>query len=147
VLGTPDRIRSSESSTTLDKRPIINLYTIYIVRSPNVGRCRRPKPEHLSKQQINPLIATTKTPAEHERIAQYYQAKALDYLAQAKEHEAMVAAYKANSSPPNDKNQASTISHCEYFVTTFKALADNSEEPATLHERMAKEAPKKLNPT
>ena len=40
-----------------------------------------------------------------------------------------------------------TISHCEYFVTTFKALADNSQELATLHERMAKEAPEKLNPT
>jgi hypothetical protein len=32
-------------------------------------------------------------------------------------------------------------------VTTFKALADNSQEMATLHERMAKEAPEKLNPT
>jgi hypothetical protein len=84
------------------------------------------------------LIATAKTPAEQERIALYYMAK---------EHEAMVAAYKANSSLSNDKNQASAISYCEYFVTTFKALADNSQELATLHERMAKEAPEKLNPT
>jgi hypothetical protein len=79
------------------------------------------------------LIATAKTPAEHQRIARYYQAK---------KHEAMVAAYKANSSLSNDKNQASTISHCVYFVTTFKALADNSQELATLHDRMAKEAPR-----
>jgi hypothetical protein len=106
----------------------------------------QPKPEHLSKQQLNTLIATANTPAEHERIAQYYQAKALDYLAQAKEHEAMVAAYKANSSLSNNKNQASTISHCEYFVTTFKALAENSQDLAALHERMAKEAPQKLAP-
>jgi hypothetical protein len=104
------------------------------------------KPEHLSKQQLNTLIATANTPAEHERIAQYYQAKALDYLAQAKQHEAMVAAYKANSTLSNDKNQASTISHCEYFVTTFKALAENSQDLAGLHERMAKEAPQKLAP-
>jgi hypothetical protein len=107
---------------------------------------QQPKPEHLSKQQLNTLIATANTPAEHERIAQYYQAKALDYLAQAKEHEAMVAAYKANSSLSNNKNQASTISHCEYFVTTFKALAENSQDLAALHERMAKEAPQKLAP-
>src|ERR1035441_10578469 len=90
----------------------------------------QPKVEKLSKQQLNTLIATAKTPAEHERIAQYYKAKAVDYLAQAKEHEAMVAAYKANSSLSNDKNQASTISHCEDFVTTFKALADNNQEMA-----------------
>jgi uncharacterized protein (DUF305 family) len=107
---------------------------------------QQPKPEHLSKQQLNTLIATANTPADHERIAHYYHAKALDYLAQAKEHEAMVAAYKANSSLSNDKNQASTISHCEYFVTTFKALADNSQALAASHERMAKESPQKLAP-
>jgi hypothetical protein len=101
------------------------------------------KPEHLNKQQLNTLIATAKTPAEHERIAQYYLAKAQDYLAQAKEHEAMIAAYKTNPALSNDKNQASTISHSEYFVTTFKAMADNSQELATLHERMAQEAPGK----
>ena len=58
----------------------------------------------------------------------------------------MVAAYKANPNLVNDKNQASTISHCEYFVTTFKALAANSDELAALHERMASEAPEKLAP-
>ncbi len=105
---------------------------------------QQPKPEHLSKQQLNILIATAKTPAEHQRIAQYYQAKALDYLAQAKEHEAMVAAYRANSSLSTEKNWASTIGHCEYFGETFKALAANSEELAALHERMANEAPEKL---
>jgi hypothetical protein len=108
---------------------------------------QQPKPEHLGKQQLTTLIATAKTPAEHERIAKYYREKALDYLAQAKDHEAMVAAYKANSSLSTSKNQASTISHCEYFVQTFKALADNSQELAALHERMAKDAPEKLTPT
>lgn len=122
-------------------------FVLTVAAFAQVAPAPQPKPEHLTKQQLNTLIATAKTPAEHRRIAQYYRAKALDYQAQAKEHEAMVAAYKANSSLSNDKNQASTISHCEYFVTTFKALADNSQELATLHERMAKEAPEKLNPT
>jgi hypothetical protein len=97
------------------------------------------KPEHFSKGQLNTLIATAKTPAEHQRIAQYYQAKAQDYLAQAKEHEQMVAAYKANPSL-TAKSQASTINHCEYFVQTFNDLAAKSQELAQLHERMAKEA-------
>jgi hypothetical protein len=39
-----------------------------------------------------------------------------------------------------------TISHCGYFVTTFKALADNSQELAASHERMANEAPQKVAP-
>ncbi len=101
------------------------------------------KPEHLSNRQLNTLIATAKTPAEHRRIAQYYQAKAQDYLAQAREHEQMVAAYKANSSLSTNKNRASTISHCEYFSQTFKELAVKSQELGQLHEQMAKEAEQK----
>ena len=102
-----------------------------------------PKPEHLSKQQLNTLIATANTPAEHERIANYYQAKAVDYLAQAKEHEEMIAAYKANTVLSNDKNQASTINHCEYFVQTFKDLAAKSQELAQLHDQIANDAEQK----
>jgi hypothetical protein len=104
---------------------------------------QQPKPEHLSKHQLNTLIATAKTPAEHQRIADYYKAQAEDFLAQAKEHEEMIVAYRANPVLSDDKYLASTIHHCEYFVTTFKALADNSQELATLHERMAQEAPGK----
>jgi hypothetical protein len=100
------------------------------------------KPEHFSKRQLNTLIATAKTPAEHQRIAQYYQAKAQDYLAQAKEHEQMVAAYKASPSL-TAKSQASTINHCEYFVKTFNELAVKSQELAKLHAQMAKDGEQK----
>jgi len=105
----------------------------------------QPKPEHLSKQQLNNLIATAKTPAEHERIANFYEAKALDYRAQAQEHKSMIAAYKANSSLSTDKNRASTIGHCEYFDQTFKDMAIKSHELAQLHEQMAKDWPKTWN--
>jgi len=62
------------------------------------------KPEHLSAGQVKTLIATAKTPAEHHRIAVYYQAKAADYLAQAAMHEQMVAAYKANPSLSDEES-------------------------------------------
>jgi hypothetical protein len=107
----------------------------------------QPNVEKLSKDQLNTLIATAKTPAEHRRIADYYQVKALDYQAQAKEHEQMVAAYKANSSLSTNKNEAETIGHCEYFVTTFNALAENSQQLAASHLRMADEAAEKLPAT
>jgi len=94
------------------------------------------KPEHLSKGQLNTLIATAKTPADHHRIAEYYQAKAQDYLSQAKEHEQMVAAYKANPSL-SAKNKAATVDHCEYYVQEFKTLAAKSQELAQMHEQMA----------
>ncbi len=103
----------------------------------------KPKPEHLSMTQLNALIVSARTPAEHRRIARYYHAKALDYLSQAKGHEQMVAAYKANSSLSNDKNRASTIDHCEYYVQAFKDLAAKTQELAQLHEQMAKDAEQK----
>jgi hypothetical protein len=101
------------------------------------------KAEHLDKQQLNTLIASAKTPAEHQRIAQFYEAKAQDYRAQAQQHEAMIAAYKANSSLSTDKNRASTIGHCEYFVQTFKEMAVKSHELAEMHDQMAKAAEQK----
>jgi hypothetical protein len=96
-------------------------------------------PEKLGKGQLTSLIAAAKTPAEHQRIAQFYKSEAQDYLAQAKEHTAMVAAYKANSNI-NAKNQAATIGHCQYFASKFTDLAAKSQELAQLHEQMAKDA-------
>lgn len=97
----------------------------------------------MSKQRLNTLIADAKTPAAHRRIAQFYEAKAEDYRAQSVEHEVMVAAYQANSILSNEKNRASTVGHCEYFVKTFKEMAVKSQELATLHEQMAKDAEQK----
>ncbi|HLH36360.1 MAG TPA: hypothetical protein VKX41_16940 [Alloacidobacterium sp.] len=104
------------------------------------------KPEHLSKHQLNTLIAIASTPAEHRRIAQYYRAKAQDYLTQSKEHEQMLAAYNANPSR-GGKSRAVFIDHCESYSQYFKDMAVKSQGLATLHERMAKEAPEKLAPT
>ena len=101
------------------------------------------KPEKLGEQQLKTLIATAKTPAEHQRIANHYAAQAQDDLHQAQEHEGMVAAYKANASLSTDKNRTSTIGHCEYFVRTFKDMAVKSQELANLHEKMAKDAGQK----
>jgi hypothetical protein len=55
----------------------------------------------------------------------------------------MIAAYKSNSSVSNDKNRASTVGHCEYFVKSLNDLAVKSDELAKLHQQMAQEAGQK----
>jgi hypothetical protein len=77
-----------------------------------------------------------------QRSSAHYRNQAQDYLAQAKEHEAMIVAYKAS---PNmtSKNQAATINHCEYFGGKFQDLAVKSQELAKMHEQMARDAEKK----
>jgi hypothetical protein len=94
----------------------------------------QPKPEHLSKHQLKKLIATAKTPAEHQRIAQFYQSKAQDYLAQSEKHEAMLVAYQQNRF-----RRASFIHHYQYEVQKFKIRAAESQELAQLQELMAQD--------
>jgi hypothetical protein len=93
--------------------------------------------EKLSKGEVNRLIATAKTPAEHQRLADYYNAEAKRYQAQVDEHNAMIAAYKAN---PSSKHQASLLTHCENLVSDFKDISTKSGELAQMHQQMANEA-------
>ena len=99
-----------------------------------------PKSDAISARQLERLAAEAQTPADHTRIAQYYEAKAQDYLAQVHVHEAMIENFKADATRVNNKNEASTIRHCEYFVYNYKALAAKSERMAQMHEQMASAA-------
>lgn len=102
-----------------------------------------PKSEKLSKQQLFSLIATAKTPADHTRIADYYQAQAANYLAQSKEHEQMAAAYKKNPIFNSSKFATGTVNHCDYLAQSLKKDSDEAQDLAKIHEEMAKEATQK----
>jgi hypothetical protein len=128
---------------TLAVLSVLSFTLIMTVAAVAQAPSTKAKPEQLSKQQLNTLISTANTPAEHQRIASFYEANALDYRAQAQEHEAMILTYKSNSSLSNDKNRASTIGHCEYFVKSLNNLAAKNDELAQIHKEMAKEAGKK----
>jgi hypothetical protein len=105
------------------------------LRTPQVVAVAAPAPKPVVAASASDLAV--RTPAEHERIAQSYREQARGYLAEAKEHSAMVVAYKANPNI-NAKNQAATIGHCEYFAAKFNDMAVKSQELAELHEQMAK---------
>ena len=96
-----------------------------------------PTTEHLSKHQLNALIGAAKTPAEHQRIAQFYQSQAQDYLTQSKEH--ALDAEQSRNNPMRNNNKAifSTVNHCEHFAQRFSDLAAKSQELAEQHEQMA----------
>jgi hypothetical protein len=101
------------------------------------------KSEKLGKQQLLSLIATAKTPAEHSRLAAYYSAEALDYLAQSKEHEQMAAQYKKNPAMNTSKSSSGPVNHCEFLAQHLKESAAQVQELAQEHEQMAKEAGQK----
>jgi hypothetical protein len=102
-----------------------------------------PAKEHLSKRQLNTLIATAKTPADHQRIAQFYQAQAQDYLAQSREHAREAEQARNNPLRVNNKTVFSTVNHCEHYAQKFSDLAAKSQDLAKQHEQMASDSGKK----
>ena len=96
-----------------------------------------PKAEKLNKQQHKSLIASAKTPAEHERIAQYYEAKAQNDLAQANEHAQMASQFKQNAVTSSPKWSTGTVNHCEYLAQSFTEDAAKMQALAQEHEQMA----------
>jgi superoxide dismutase len=103
----------------------------------------QPSSDNLSKQQLLSLISSAKTPAEHIRIAQYYGAKAQDYLAQSKEHAQMAEQFKSNSLTSSAKFSAGTVNHCEFLAQNLKQKAEQMQKLAAEHEQMAREAGQK----
>jgi hypothetical protein len=96
--------------------------------------------KELSEKQVVALIASAKSPADHERIAQYYDARSKSYLAQATEHQQMAVAYKANTATNNSKFATGTVNHCEYLAKSFQSHARHMQELAQLHQDMARGA-------
>lgn len=101
------------------------------------------RPEHLSKKQLAALIATAKTPAEHQRIADYYLAESNKLLAESNHHAEMAVAFRANPATNNHKSIYGTVNHCEYLAQSLKAKAEKASALAQEHEGMAETAEQK----
>lgn len=98
----------------------------------------------LGQHQINRLVASAKTPEDHQRIAEYYEEEALNYENQARAYAAKIAAYE----------RSPYLSSCAMCVTTSYALeaavrslrtskqwaeerADEMQKLAAMHEQIS----------
>ena len=93
--------------------------------------------EHLptmTPQQATALVSAAKTPKDHQKLAKYFNQQADASEAEAKDHEAMIEAYRKG--PGGDR----MIEHCESLVKSNLALAQAFREMAAGHEEMAKKA-------
>ncbi len=96
----------------------------------------------LTHKQLKALIASAKTPADHQRLAAYYQQEAKRLAARAKEHEEMAAEYEKRPVPYESKNPGTIPGaiHCQNFAKLYKQEAEEAQALAAIHEEMAKEA-------
>lgn len=94
----------------------------------------------LTKSQVKALIATAETKAEHERIAQYFDAEAARYEAEARDHNELAAIYQ--KSTPSAKNASQTFNHCDAVSKSLQKAADDARALAAEHRTMANDAKK-----
>ena len=97
----------------------------------------------LSKQDLEVLMKSAKTPAEHQRIADHYRQKAQQLTASSKQHSELAVTYAKN--PPFPALEAKHgyafgqgATHCRYWAKRDGEEAAKAEALATRHDDMAK---------
>ena len=99
-----------------------------------------------STAELQRLVGSAKTPAEHHKLAANYLESAQRLEQMATEHEAIAKEYRTNT-PRLLKRQAanralvaSAASHCDDFITSARKAAAAERALASIHEKAAAEA-------
>ena len=98
----------------------------------------------LTKAELKGLISSAETKAEHARIAQYFEAEAAKYEAEAKDHAELAQLYQRNTPQNVTKYPGSmqTFNHCDALSKSLQQAAENARQMAADHRGMEKEAKK-----
>jgi hypothetical protein len=106
--------------------------------SPARGDDTNPK---LTSKQLRILIASAKTPEDHQKLAAYYRDMAAEAKANAAEHEKILAAYNQNpSTHPPAKAAGGPAEHCDTLIRLYNDEAKEDLAMADQHDQMAKAA-------
>jgi hypothetical protein len=102
------------------------------------------KDKAFTKVEVKSLIANAETKADHERIAQYFDAEAARYDAEAKDHGDLAPFYQKNPDPALSKHPGSprACEHCDSISKSLMDAAKEARELAADHRGMATEAKK-----
>jgi hypothetical protein len=98
----------------------------------------------LTAKEAKALIATANTAREHLQLGQYFNQQADQFEVEAREHDAMMEAYRKNPTTRAEKNPGGvgTIEHCEYLAKSNREMAKASRQMAAAHEAMENEKAK-----
>jgi hypothetical protein len=94
------------------------------------------KDKTLSKTELRNLISTAHTKADHERIAQYFDAKAANYEAEAKEHAELGGVYQmitSASESPGGAPLPQYFDHCDSLSKSLSKAAEDAHALAAGH--------------
>ena len=98
------------------------------------------KDKLLSKSELKNLVANGETKADHERVAQYFDAEATKYEAEAKEHGELAPFYQRNPDPALSKHPGSqrSFQHCDSLSKSLVQASQDARALAAEHREMAK---------
>jgi hypothetical protein len=137
-----------QSKTRVNVRVLAALSLAAIFVSSSYGQTAKSdefaSQKKLDQHQINRLVASAKTPEDHQRIAEYYQEQAVRYESQARAYAAKIAAYE----------RSPYFGSCAMCVTTSYSLqaavrslrtskqcaeerADQMQKLAAMHEQLS----------
>jgi hypothetical protein len=88
---------------------------------------------------IDKMIATAKTAADHQAIADYYKQEAKEAQDQAEKHKKMAQEY-GMASIGRQATKTHFHQHCEALVRDYESAAKEYNDLAKMHEEMAKAA-------
>ena len=98
--------------------------------------------DQLTAKQMEALVATASTPAEHARLKQHYLDMAAIYTADADAHVEMAKASRRNQGDPKRAALGVPAAQMERIAERARDAAATARELAAYHERLAAEAPK-----
>lgn len=93
----------------------------------------------LPPKQVQQLVATAVTPADHTALARHFAALAAKYDAAAADHRQLAAAYRKTPTASETKRPGTpdTAAHCERFAQSTASAAKEARAMAAAHERLA----------
>ena len=93
----------------------------------------------LSKKQLKALIASAKTPADHEAIAAYYHTKAQHFWAKYRKEEAALAEYYRN--PIGYPSKYPTVGDIDRSLAgSYEMTAERAAAMEAMQEKLARQA-------
>jgi hypothetical protein len=97
--------------------------------------------EPLTNKNVKQLISSANGPADHLRLANYFELEAQKFEAEAKEHADMARNYRANPNALETKlpGAVGTAKHCESLSRDLAHAAKGARTLAADHTAMAKQ--------
>ena len=128
-------------STQTLRLAVFTLATAMLTVVVSVPALAKDKPT-MSKSELKTLIANAQTKADHERVAQYFDAEATRYEAESKEHGDLAPYYQKTPDPAAIKhpNSQRSFAHCDSLSKSLHEAAENARQLAADHREMSKEA-------